>query len=152
MTSSEKVVTGILGVLLAGILSVIVGYWWSNTVPSRPRSVAPNAAFLWAPHVGLPAPRRGWWLACWEDRGSDRCRLSNIGGVTEFEGDYVPYNEKGPLPLERLQIAARKTERATKFWIGGALVPLVHLKDGSVLIPVVRLKQGRAALDGTTTH
>lgn len=147
MTNTERV--GVASVLFLSlcILSVVLGYWWANTVPSRPNSVNANAVFLWAPHVGLPAPRRGWWLACWEHQDTSRCRLSNVNGVTEFEGEFVPYGRQGPVASGELRIAARRTERAQKLWIGDALVPLVYLDSGAVLIPYAKFDEGRRMLD-----
>ncbi|MCU1296459.1 MAG: hypothetical protein JWO91_737 [Acidobacteriaceae bacterium] len=64
---------GAIGGLL--ILSVVVAYWWSGSVLSRPKAVSPRAVFLWAPNVGLPAPRRGSRIACSEDAGHHSCTL-----------------------------------------------------------------------------
>jgi hypothetical protein len=152
MTNTEKAVTACWVFLGLCILSVPLSYWWTNTVPARPRSVSPRAVFLWAPHVGLPSPRRGSWLACWEDRGKSRCRLSTIDGVTAFEGDFLPYGRTGLLPTAQLTIDPRKTERAKKFFIGDALVPMVYLDTGAVLIPSAKYIEGKEILEREATQ
>jgi hypothetical protein len=64
MTLLEKALYAIAAAGVSLILIIVGAFWWANTVPGRPKNVAANAVFLWAPYVGLPAPRRGWWLAC----------------------------------------------------------------------------------------
>ncbi len=128
------------------VLAVPLSYWWANTTPFRPNSVAPNAVFLWAPYVGLPAPKRGWWLVCWQSQAVNRCRLSNKSGATEFEGDFIPYNLLERITDPKLMIDARRTEEATKFFIGDALVPLVYTQSGAILIPAAKLNDGIAAI------
>lgn len=128
------------------VVAVPLSFWWANTVPSRPDSVAQAAVFLWAPHVGLPAPRRGWWLVCSQNQTRNQCRLSSKSGVTEFERDFVPFHRRGPIAGPDLVIDARRTESAQKFFIGDALVPLVYLENGVILIPLAKLKEGTNAI------
>ena len=44
-----------------GVLFLVISgaYWWSNTPPGRPSDVSANGVFLWAGHLGLPAPKYG---------------------------------------------------------------------------------------------
>jgi len=128
------------------VAAVPLSFWWANTVPSRPGSVAQDAVFLWAPHVGLPAPKRGWWLVCTQNQMRNQCKLSSKLGVTQFEGDFVPFNRPGPIAAPDLVIDVRRTERAQKYFIGDALVPLVYLEDGGILIPLAKLKEGSNAI------
>jgi hypothetical protein len=146
MSLFEKVVyTGgaITALLIAGVVSA---YWWAGTVPSRPNMVAANAVFMWAPYLGVPGPRRGSWLLCWENAGHTRCKLSDVDGKTEYEGEFVPYGDKGPLGADQLKIDPEKS-RDLKVWVGRALVPLVYLQNGKVLIPANKYEEGRRLLE-----
>jgi hypothetical protein len=141
-----------IGIALAAIMFVLLGgvvvsYWWSNTVPRRPKGVSGNAVFLWAPYVGVPGPRRGWWLACWEQSGTDYCRLNRVDGTTDFEGQFVPYHGTRPVPADQLRIDPSKTQE-NKVWVGDALVPLVYLEGGEILIPASSYEDGKRLLDG----
>ena len=147
MTRPEK------AAIAAAVLFVVVaiGIWgayrWSNTVPRRPKGVRNDAVFLWAPYVGLPAPRRGWWIACWEaSPGHPFCRLSDIDGATEYEGEFSPYRSMTGVPLNRLKIDPTKT-RDHRIWVGDALVPLVFLENGEILIPTANYEKGKRLLD-----
>jgi hypothetical protein len=102
--------------------------------------------FLWAPNVGLPAPRRGWWLSCSENDGHNRCKLTDVDGNTEYEGEFTPYDDKGPVPKDQLNIESEKT-RDNKVWIGSALVPLVFLQNGRVLLPASQYEESRRLLN-----
>jgi hypothetical protein len=144
----EKVTYAIAGLMAFLIVGFVFAYWWTTRVPSRPAGVHADAVFLWAPAVGLPAPRRGRWLACWDDNSHTRCRLSDIGGTLEYEGEFVLLGAKGPVSASQLKIDSEKT-RDDSVWIGQALVPLVYLQSGDVLVPLskydesVRLLQQR---------
>jgi hypothetical protein len=128
------------------IISVVGAYWWTNTVPSRPKGVASNAVFLWAPYVGAPGPRRGWWLGCSEQTGHTRCTLSGVDGNTEYEGEFVPYDHNAAISADQLRIDANKT-RENKVWIGEVLVPLVYLDNGEVLVPTSKYQECKRLLD-----
>jgi hypothetical protein len=143
--------SGKSGAILAAIVAFLItclagGYWWANTVPSRPRGVAFNAVFLWAPYVGLPGPKRGWWLACSEQAGHTRCTLSGVDGNTEYEGEFVPYDRDAEISADQLRVDVIKT-RDHKLWVGEALVPLVYLDNGRVLIPADKYEEGTRLLD-----
>src|SRR5712675_1060352 len=134
-------------VTAAAFVAGICGpYWWSNTIPSRPKGVAANAVFLWAPYVGLPESRRGWWLVCWEADARNHCKLDGVDGSLEYEGEFVSYGHKGPVPANQLRINPTKT-REHKVWVGDALVPLVYLDNGQILIPASQYEEGKRLLD-----
>ena len=142
----EKVVYALATIVALLILGLVGAYWWAGTVPSRPKAVAPNAVFLWAPHVGFPGPRRGWWLSCGENAGHNHCKLSDVDGNTEYDGEFVQYGSKGSVPVDQLKIDSEKT-REHKLWIGSALVPLVYLDNGEVLIPASKYEDGVQLLE-----
>jgi hypothetical protein len=146
MTMFEKTVMALAVVVIVLIIAAFGAFWWAGTVPSRPRGVAADAVFLWAPHVGLPAPKRGWWLACWEDAGHNRCKLSWINGSTEYEGEFIPYGHQGPLAADQLKIDSTKTGEET-VWVGVVPVPLVYLENGEVLIPAGKYEEGVRLLE-----
>ena len=146
MTLPEKVAVALAVAVIALIGVIIGGFWWARRAPSRPAGVAANAVFIWAPHLGLPAPRRGWWLVCWESFARNRCKLSDIDGNTEYEGEFIPYGSRGPLPADQLKIDTDET-RKHKVWVGDALVPLVYLKNGRILIPASKYEEGTHLLE-----
>ncbi len=146
LTRSEKVGLAFGATVAILVFGVVGSYWWANTVPSRPKGVSSNAVFLWAPYVGFPGPRRGWWLACSEQLGHNRCTLSGVDGDVEYEGEFVPYGRKAAIPRDQLSIDAIKT-RDHKVWVGEALVPLIYLQNGEVLIPASRYEEGKRLLD-----
>jgi len=137
----EKAVYMVGALMAALIIGIVVAYWWTSRVPSRPAGVRANAVFLWAPAVGLPAPRRGDWLACWEEGEQTLCQLSDIDGSLEYKGAFIPFAHKGPIPAGELRIDSMKT-RDNKVWVGRALVPLVYLENGDILIPAAKFEDG----------
>jgi hypothetical protein len=141
----EKVSYGLAGILGALIIGYAVAYWWTTRVPSRPRGVREGAVFLWAPAVGLPAPRRGDWLACWNEAQHTFCELDNLDGSYEYKGEFISYPQKNSVETAALKVDPEKT-RETKVWIGGALVPLVHLQNGSVLLPAEKFDESARLL------
>lgn len=148
MTLFEKAVYTVAALMLLLIAGLVGAYWWARTVPSRPKGVAANAVFLWAPAVGFPGPRRGWWLSCWENAAHNGCKLSDVDGNTEYEGEFVPYGGKPSVPIDQLKIDAEKT-RENKVFIGSTLVPLVCLENGEVLIPATKYQEGAHLLEDT---
>jgi hypothetical protein len=143
----DKSVLTLAAIMAAIILYFVIGYWLARQIPRRPKAVSANAVFLWAPHVGLPGPRRGWWLVCWPSEARNRCRKSDIDGRTLFEGDFTPYRRKTALGAEELRIVANKTQDARQFWLENTWVPMVYLENGEVLIPVARYEEGKGILD-----
>jgi hypothetical protein len=146
MTRCEKAVATLGATAALLIVGIAGAYWRANTVPSRPRGVSSTAVFLWAPFVGFPGPRRGWWLACSERSGQVHCMLSGVDGKTEYEGQFAPYNHDATISNDQLRIDAIKT-REHKVWIGEALVPLVYLENGQVLIPASKYEEGTRLLN-----
>jgi hypothetical protein len=139
-------VAAVVGLLIVGAVGAA---WLAGTIPSRPKGIASNAVFLWALAVGFPGglPRRGDWLACRENAAHDDCKLSDIDGSTEYEGNFVAYGEKSSLPADQLQIETEKTSE-NKVWVGSALVPLVYLKNGKILIPASQYEEGARLVEG----
>jgi hypothetical protein len=145
MTFFAKAVYAVAAVMVLLVAEIGFAYWWTGRVPTRPPSVDESAVFLWAPYVGLPGPRRGWWLSCSEDNGRNRCKLSDVKGSTEYEGEFVPYSGKTTVPADELKIDVEKT-RENKIWIENAWVPLVFLANGKILIPASKYEQGKQLL------
>jgi hypothetical protein len=141
LTLLEKVVYIVGAIMAALIIGIVVAYWWTTRVPSRPDGVRADAVFLWAPAVGVPAPRRGDWLGCWEEGQQILCQLNNIDGRLEYKGEFVLYSAKVPIPPSTLKIDSIKT-RWDAVWVGGALVPLVYLQSGDILVPAVKYDEG----------
>lgn len=141
MTQSERAIYFVATAMVIALLGTIGAFWWAGTIPRRPKAVAANATFLWAPHVGLPGPRRGAWLSCSEDAGHNRCHLYDIDGQIEYEGEFALYGDKGSIPSDQLKIDAEKTGDKN-VWIGTELVPLVFLQNGKVLIPATKYEEG----------
>jgi hypothetical protein len=136
----------VLGAVFFVLVAAFFGpFWWSTRTPQRPAIVAKDAVFLWAPHVGLPAPRRGWWLSCRCDAGRDYCRLSDILGNTEYDGEFITFGTQTAEPGNELTIDPKKSTEH-KIWVGDKLVPLVYLKNGDILIPRESYSAGARAL------
>lgn len=155
MRSSKRVLytVGILAI------PVLLAAWLASTwllatrIPSRPKLIDRSAVFLWAPAVGFPGglPRRGWWLNCWEEAGRDRCKLSDISGRTEYEGEFVTYRGRRSVAEDELRIDAAGTADQ-KVWVGNILVPLVHLDNGQVLIPTAAYDQAVRLLNQSNSQ
>jgi hypothetical protein len=141
MTLFEKAAYTVAAGIALLIVGLVLAYWWAGLIPSRPQGVAANAVFLWAPHVGFPGAKRGWWLSCWDSAGHDRCKLSDVHGNPEYEGEFVLYGDKGSVPADQLNIDPEKTSD-NKVWVGSELVPLVFLQNGKVLIPASKYEEG----------
>ena len=137
MTLLERAVYFIAGLILFLIAGFIFAYWWTSRIPGRPTGVRADAVFLWAPAVGLPAPRRGDWIACWKENQHILCELNNIDGTEEYKGEFLPYGQKSSVSPNALRINAENT-RKNAVWVGDALVPLVYLQTGDVLVPLVK--------------
>lgn len=139
-------VTAVPGLL---IMLVIGRLWYNSVGPFRPRSVPKTAVLLRGPEVGFPGGPQGRWLACWESKGADRCRLSALDGTTKYESVFVPYGRKAPLPADQLDIDTNKTteEDAEAIWLNNTWVPLIYLKNGDVLIPASQYDKGVLILD-----
>ncbi len=101
--------------------------------------------------LGVPAPRRGDWLACWEEKEQTLCQLNDIDGSMEYEGEFIPFGHKSRPTADQLRIDAMKTRR-NKVWVGKALVPLVCLENGDILIPASKYAEGVELLMSKQTH
>jgi hypothetical protein len=103
---------GLLGLAIAG------AYWWSNIPPRRASGVSADAVFLWAGHLGLPAPKHGTWIECWTDDAvmTNRCRLTAMDGTRSYEGEFVASEGIRPVPKGELQIKAEPTSDRTR-WV-----------------------------------
>ncbi len=97
MTLFEKATYAVATGMALLLIGLVATYWWAGQIPSKPKGVAANAMFLWAPHLGFPGPRRGWWLSCWEEGGHNRCMLNNVNGEAEYDGEFIPFGQKGPI-------------------------------------------------------
>lgn len=129
------------------VVGVRCAYWWANIPPSRPTSVPGDAVFLWAPYVGVPSPKRGNWLNCWEDAtGRNQCRLARQDGATVYQGEFIPYRQTSAVAASQLRIDPDKS-RERRLWVGGELVPLVYLNNGRILIPAAKYEEGTKLLD-----
>lgn len=141
MTGDEKVSAALWAVALIFVVGIPTLYWWSGTIPGRPKTVASNAVFLWAPNLPFPGPRRGSWLSCNYDAGHDRCSLSTVDGVHEYTGEFVTYGPQTAATDSQLGIDPKKSTKSG-VWVGDVLVPLVYLRDGEILIPKDRYGDG----------
>lgn len=145
--------TVVITVIVAGTMVIGTGmaYWWSNVPPKRPKGVSSDAVFLWAGHLGLPAPKHGTWLECWADAGdgSNKCRLTEMDGTPGYEGIFLANTGRTPVPLADLKILSEQTSQSVDLWvrIDQHFVPLVFLQDGTVLIPKDGYQEGIAKLE-----
>ena len=146
MSLLERATYAVAGILAALIVGYVIAYWWTGRVPSRPAGVRADAVFLWAPAVGLPAPRRGDWLACWRENQQTLCEVDNIDGSFEYKGEFVPFGEKELVSTSALKIDALKS-RQNAVWVDHALVPLVCLESGEILIPASKYEEGVKLLE-----
>jgi hypothetical protein len=150
VTNLAKVLISI-GVLFGHAAAGIAGaYWWANVPPTRPPGVSANAVFLWAGHLGLPAPKHGTWIECWTDaaNGVNKCKLTEMNGTPGYEGTFLADTGKNPVPESDLKIESEPTSDVTD-WVrldGLRGAPLVFLKDGTVLIPKDAYQDGMAKL------
>lgn len=132
------------------VLAIIGAYWWSHVPPRRPKDVPADAVFLWAGHLGLPAPKHGTWIECWTDtaNGVNKCRLTEMDGTPGYEGVFLADTGKNPVPESDLKIEVEPTSDVTR-WVrldGLRGAPLVFLKNGTVLIPEDAYQDGMAKL------
>jgi hypothetical protein len=137
-------ITGVIAVLSIAVLSEI--YLVSNSEPSRPPNVTSDAVFLWAPYVGFPSPRRGWWISCREEKNRISCTESEIDGLVKFAGQYQIYRQNTDNATTNSLIDAKKS-RDFGVFINHKYVHLIYLKNGAVLIPKMMYEEGKAEID-----
>ena len=146
-----KLMLLLLAVIGLIVLGLVGAYWWSNVPPGRPANVSADAVFLWAGHLGLPAPKHGTWIECWRNEAAvtNNCRLTEMDGTRSYDGDFVPSDGKPAVQRMELQIEAEPTSDTTNWVrINGILgAPLVFLKNGTVLIPKDAYAEGTAKLE-----
>ena len=146
----SKAIVIVLASICALFLLIAGAYWWSNTPPKRPSDVSANAVFLWAGHLGLPAPKHGTWIECWADSklGADKCRLTEMDGTRAFEGTFLADTRRAAVPQSELEILSEQTSQSVDLWVrvNDELVPLVFLRNGAVLIPSGAYQEGMAKL------
>lgn len=151
MKSVGKLLMIIVVVAGVAVLAIAVAYWWANVPPKRPKDVPADAVFLWAGHLGLPAPKHGTWIECWTDTpdGVNKCRLTEMDGRVTYEGVFLADTGANPIPSSDLKILSEQTSQSVNLWVRsqGQLVPLVFLKSGTVLIPKDAYPQGMANLE-----
>jgi hypothetical protein len=147
---------GLSVILILALYDLGLG-WWNNIPPKRPRTVPPDSVFLFGLPVGAPFPiaKRGDWLNCWLDgaQNVNRCRVANVDGTFEFEGPFLRFEGVGPVSQNALQIDIKATDNKQE-WIffRGELVPLVHLRDGTILIPAEDYEAGKQKLEWVNEH
>ena len=120
-------ISGALVVLLIAALST--AYLLSNSEPSRPSNVAVDAVFLWAPYVGFPGPRRGWWVSCKEEKEQVMCEENEIDGSAKFGGEYELYKQKTASATVNFRIDPKKSRESGVF-INHKYVHLIYLTNG----------------------
>jgi len=148
------IVLQIFGIVFIFLIILLVGgYWWANTPPKRPKNVTASGVFLWAGGLGLPAPKHGTWLECWEDTDQhvDKCRLTEMDGTRDYTGIFVPDNKQGVITQSDLKIESIDTANTT-FWVRidqnpMNAAPLVFLESGTVLIPQAGYVEGKEKID-----
>jgi hypothetical protein len=150
MKNVVKVLMVIVAVVGAAVLALAGAYWCGNIPPKRPKDVSADAVFLWAGHLGLPAPKHGTWIECWTDtvNGVNKCRLTEMDGTPGYQGIFLTDIGRNPVPESDLKIESEPTSDVTHWVRLGGLrgAPLVFLKDGTVLIPKDAYQEGMAKL------
>lgn len=100
------------------VLLISGGYWRLNIPPRLPHGVSGNAVFLWARHLGLPAPKHGTWIECWFEHASsvNKCKLNEMDGTPGYQGIFLPDKGKTPVSQENLKIETEPTSDSTH-WV-----------------------------------
>lgn len=140
MKGFQRVHIAMTALVVGLVLGFIFAGWWSRQVPGRPKSVAANAVFLWAPDRPLPTAKRGSWLSCVYRDGNDVCTLSSMKGKVIYQGSFATYHGSCAVPQGRLVINTDKTGQYGIF-IGNSLVPFIYLKGGEILLPTVKYEE-----------
>jgi hypothetical protein len=131
--------------------------WWSSFPPKRPSTVPPEAVFVFAPPKGeiLPLPKNGDWLNCWLDREQNvnRCRMSDEDGILEYEGVFSPSQGSSVMPNSELKIDVKRTGTRMQWVIfGDQIMPIIHLRGGTILIPAEASEPAKQHLEWLREH
>ncbi len=153
MTRLEKGIIWIAGIaFVVGVVLLEVDYWWVNIEPKRPGNISGDAVFIPSLPTAFPVSRTGDWVNCWFDREKavDLCRVADAGGRLLYEGAFLPYEGRAPVPEQDMMIDSETTNKGwfqRAVWVGGELVPVVTLRNGQVLIPKDSYAAGKKRLD-----
>jgi hypothetical protein len=139
----------VIAVFLLAVVGIFAAYWWANTPPNRPRGLAAGAVWLWAPAVGLPAPKRGMWVSCMINPDDRRpyCQMNDKKGQLLYRGPFAPQTAKAMKTVGPMEIDVQKMDFELSVFIESALVPLVVIKDCEVLIPAAAFERGLKVLN-----
>jgi hypothetical protein len=91
----------------------------------------------------FPVPRQGIWVDCWLDNehSVNRCWSEWSDGTFIYEGPFVRFEGSGAVPQSELQIDTKATGNSVYF--NELLVPIVHLRNGTILIPSEATEEAR---------
>jgi hypothetical protein len=111
MKIADKVLRIVVTVVGIAVLAMAGAYWWANIPPKRPKGLPSDAVFLWAGHLGLPAPKHGTWIECWTDvaNGVNKCKLTEMNGTPRYEGIFLADTAQNLVPQSDLKIEAEAT-------------------------------------------
>ena len=56
-------------------------------------------------------------MSCRLNNGQDWCKLSDIDGQTQYEGEFVPYPKAAAIPDSELVIDGEKTGESERIWV-----------------------------------
>jgi hypothetical protein len=147
----KKLLLTLVLIIVLFAVAVVGAYWWANVPPGRPANVSAKAVFLWAGHLGLPAPKHGTWIECWADTESrtNECRLTEMDGKPLYQGAFLSDTGQPFLPESDLKIKEEPTSDSTHWLLVDKqnAAPLVFLENGSVLIPKAVYTEGKEKLN-----
>jgi hypothetical protein len=152
LVAAAKVIS-VIGLVV--VIGIFCAYWWANTPPDRPRGVSANAVWLWAPAVGLPAPKRGMWVSCIVNPQDKRphCQTHDKNGRLKYAGSFALQKvSKATVEGQGMEIDVGKMSFLLSVFIDQELVPLVVLKNGDVLIPTAAFDQGLEIFNSRQRH
>jgi hypothetical protein len=100
MKIADKVLRIVVTVVGIAVLAMAGAYWWATIPPKRPNGLPSDAVFLWAGHLGLPAPKHGTWIECWTDvaNGVNKCKLTEMNGTPRYEGIFLADTAQNLVP------------------------------------------------------
>lgn len=137
--------------LFLGIAALVVAlpvFWlagginWLDTKvfpPRRPKDMPQNAVWIDAPALPI-SWHHGWWFGCDLARSgtANDCRLVMPSGEEVYAGEYLPCENKIPLPVSTKELVP--PPQNVEMWIADkrlkTLAPIGALKNGDLLLPV----------------